>query len=169
MAAGAGAYGRGPLPSKHAGDRVEGAVIELVPELEYVPDTDAEHWDARTSTLLVPSETVTFGSINLLEVGTAVEIKSAIVVLSDGQRGRFHLQRTQHAKLLEEGGAYLFAVATPTPSRDLLAIRIVPASIVEELVSSWIDAGEGRSDDYAQLSWGRIFGADEIESAEVLA
>lgn len=149
------------VSSKSAGDRSEGAVIEAVDELEHVPDLEAEHYDAVTTTVLVPSETVSFAGICVLERGTVVEIKSVMVVYGDGQRGRFYLRQEQHRELLSRGGSYLFAVCAPRPDREVLALKVVPASLVDELIPSWLDGGEGRAD-YAQIAWSRVFDPDEV-------
>ena len=146
--------------SKRAGEAVEGDVLQRHEELEYVPDTDAQHYDARVSELLSPSPTLPFVGMCLLEVGTVVEIKSTMVVYGAAQsRGRFYLRRKQHRRLVDEAGVYLFAVCEPRPSRPVLAAKVVPATTVGGLVSSWIDGGDRA--DYAQLAWSRIF--DEAE------
>jgi hypothetical protein len=156
-----------PASNHKAGDRVESTVVELVPELAYVPDHEAEHYDAETTTLLEPSDLVTFSGICLLERATVVEIKSAMVVLASGRCGRYQLRRGQHEALLEESGLYLFAVCQPTPSRGVLALKVVPASLVDELVTSWIDGGEDCLE-YAQIAWSRLFDEAEV-GEEVLA
>jgi len=150
------------LSSRAAGETAESAVIEAVPELEYVPDTEAEHYDARTTTLVTPSETVLFAGICLLEAETVVEIKSVMAVYGEGQaRGRYYLRRGQHGRLLADQGVYLFAVCEPTPARDVLALKVIPATLVDELVYSWIDP-EDRAE-YAQLAWSNIFDPCEVE------
>lgn len=152
-----------PLSSKEAGDRVEATVIQSVPGVEHVSDTVAPHHDAVTTAVLEPSNDVLFRGICLLEPDTAIEIKSAIAVLESGQRGRFHIQRTGHAALLAAAGSYLFAVCAPTPDREVVALAIVPASLVDELLGSWYDAGDSRTDEYTQLAWSRVFSPQEVE------
>ena len=147
--------------SKRAGENAESAVIQRHPELEYVADTDAEHYDARVSELLSPSPTLPFVGLCLLEVGTVVEIKSTMAVYGEAQsRERFYLGRKQHQRLVDEAGVYLFAVCEPRPARPVIAAKIVPATTVGGLVSSWIDGGDRA--DYAQLTWGRIFDESEL-------
>jgi len=147
--------------SKRAGENAESAVIQRHPELEYVGDTEAQHYDARVSELLSPSPMLPFVGLCLLEVGTAVEIKSTMAVYGQSQRrGRFYLRRKQHQRLVDEGGVYLFAVCEPRPSRPVLAAKVVPATTVGGMVSSWIDAGDRA--DYAQLAWSRIFDESEL-------
>ena len=150
--------------SKHAGETAEAAVLERVPELEYVRDVENEHVDARVADVLVPRADVPTVALPVLEVGTLVEIKSVMVVYGENQtRGRYYLREQQHRHLLEHGAVYLFAVCVPAPSRDVIAVKIVPATIVDELVSSWIDAGD--RPEYAQLSWSRIFDPAEVDRA----
>lgn len=150
------------LSSRQAGENAESAVLEAVPALEYVPDTEAEYYDARTTTLVTPSETVLFAGICLLEADLPVEIKSVMVVYGENQtRGRYYLRRGQHEKLLADGGVYLFAVCEPTPDRDVIRLKVLPASIVDELVCSWIDPDDRA--EYAQLTWSNMFDPSEVE------
>lgn len=147
--------------SKRGGENAAAEVIQRYPELEYVPDTDAQHYDARVSELLCPSEALPFVGMCLLEVGTAVEIKSTMVVYGEDQsRGRFYLRRKQHQRLIEESAVYLFVVCEPRPARPVIAAKIIPATSVGGLVSSWIDGGDRA--DYAQITWGRIFDDTEV-------
>lgn len=149
------------INSRRAGFRAESTVIQLVDELRPVPDSEHQHHDAITTTLLTPSRQLPFGSIPLLERGTVVEIKSAAVVITEQQRkGRFLIRESQHEHLLSEAGSYLFAVASPDPDRELLAMKIVPASIVDELLGTWIERDSRAR--YCQLTWSAIFAVDEI-------
>jgi hypothetical protein len=84
-----------------------------------------------------------------------------VVRYDGGQRGRFYFRPEQHAELLEEGGVYLFAVCDADPERELLALKVVPATVVDDALLSWIDGGDGRSD-FAQLAWSRIFASEEV-------
>ncbi|WP_241431996.1 hypothetical protein [Haloferax mucosum] len=120
-------------PSRKAGDTVESTLLQDHTELRHVSDHEHEHHDALTTELLTSSRELPFVGICLLEPGTVVEIKSAMVVYGEAQRrGRFLLRRSQHDHLLEAGGVYLFAVCAPTPSRGIIAAKIVPASLVDE-------------------------------------
>ncbi|WP_423745087.1 hypothetical protein V5735_03415 (plasmid) [Haladaptatus sp. SPP-AMP-3] len=150
------------VSSKRGGETAASAVLDLVPELVHVPDTEAEHYDARASTLVEPSSKLAFSGICLLEKHVVVEIKSTIVVYGANQsRGRFYLRRGQHEKLLDDAGVYLFAVCEPTPDRTVIAMKVIPATLVDELVSSWIEP-DGRAT-YAQLAWSRIFAREEVQ------
>lgn len=150
-----------PVSSKRAGENAEGAVIDHVDGLAYVPDNEIEHADARALELLEPSTSLPFVGICLLEVGTLVEIKSTIPRLTSGRRGRFYLRREQHERLRNAGGSYLFAICEPRPARAPVAMKIVPATVVDDVVSSWRSGGDGRPD-CAQLAWGRIFDSTEV-------
>ena len=152
--------------SRQAGDRSETVVLEEVPELRYVPDSEANHHDAIAEELIEPSEQLPFVGIVVLEEGTAVEIKSVSVVYGQQQRrGRFQPRRGQHEALLESGGVYLFAICVPH-DRDLIAMKVVPATQVDHLIdvvtNGWRSAGEDRSEEYVQFSWARVFDPDEI-------
>lgn len=149
--------------SKRIGESVEGAVIQAVPELTPVSARDA-HVDARVETTIDPSERVPTVALPVVERGTELEIKScSVVVTIDQSRGRFYLRETQHEYLLEVGGSYLFAVTPPHDSTPL-ALKIVPATIVDDVISGWIDP-DGR-EDYAQVSWGRVFDSEELERGD---
>nr|WP_229504696.1 hypothetical protein [Natrinema versiforme] len=75
----------------------------------------------------------------------------------------------QHEALLECGGVYLFAVCAPH-DRELIAAKIVPATQVDHLISvvteGWRSAGEGRSEEYVQFTWARVFDPGEIEDGD---
>jgi len=153
--------------SRQAGDRSESVVLEHVDQLRYVPDTESPHYDATAEGLIEPSSELPFVGIVVLEPETQVEIKSVSVVYGQRQRrGRFQLRRGQHEKLLEHGGVYLFAVCAPH-DRELIVAKVVPATQVDHLISvitdGWRSAGEGRSEEYVQFSWARVFDPAEIE------
>lgn len=155
--------------SRQAGESAEGAVLEAVVELGYVPDTDAEHYDARVQDVIVPDESLPTVGLPVLEVGLGVEIKSAIVRLASGQRGRFYVRRDQHERLLEDAGVYLFAVCKSSGRhRDVVAMIVVPATAIDELVDllgGWRDAGDGRSE-YKQIGWTNLIDVDRVEGGE---
>ena len=151
-------------PNKRAGERVEEIITtDRVPKLGPVPDDVAEHHDAVATATVDPGDDLPMVGLCLLERGTLVEIKSVLVRLSDGARGRFHLRPSQHQRLLEAAGAYLFVVCE-SERRTVLAVKVVPASIVDEHLPEWFDGGDGR-EDFAQLSWGRFFDAEEVGEA----
>lgn len=151
--------------SKRGGESAESAVLQLRSELRYVTDSEAEHYDAETATLLTPSESLPFAGICLVERGTVVEIKSAMVVYGEAQRrGRFLIRQSQHEALLDEAGVYLFAVCEPTPTRSVIAMKIVPATLVDEFGFSWVS--RPTRSDYAQFAWSRVFAPSEVEGGE---
>ena len=151
----------GPVSSKRAGENAEGAVLDAVDGLDYVPDDETEHVDARAVALVTPSASLPMVGICLLEVGTPVEIKSAIPRLASGQRGRFYLRREQHRRLRDDGGSYLFAVCEPRPSREPVAMKVVPATIVDDAIPSWRSGGPDRPE-CAQIAWSRVFDPAEV-------
>lgn len=142
-----------------AGELVEDAVDHRVSGLALLPE-DVEEIDAIATTAISPSTELPFCGIAVLERGTLVEIKSAVRQLSTGSKGRFYLRKRQHERLLDAGASYLFAVVDD--SRQLLAVKIVPAVIVDDVVPSWIVSGNGRGP-YAQLAWSRVFDDVEVE------
>lgn len=139
--------------SKTIGDRLESEVIQLVPGLEWVPDSDDEHVDAVTTEAIWPTEDIHLGGICVIEPDTRVEIKSAAVRLASGQRGRFYVRQKQHQQLLSDGSVYLFAIYAPG-SYDVLCLAGVPATIVDDRLSSWRDLDRGET--YTQVSWSSI-------------
>jgi hypothetical protein len=152
------------VPSVIGGERAEAAVIQRVPELRWIPDDQDEHVDAVvTETFGARRDLPTVG-LCLLEAGTDVEIKSCMVRYGEDQRrGRFYLREQQHDELLDRGGVYLFAVTEPTPEREPVALKIVPASTVDSLVPSWHDCRDRAATGYTQLSWSRLFATGEVE------
>jgi hypothetical protein len=158
----------GPLAAnKRAGELVETTVGRRVPELGLVPDDVVEHYDAVATTLVEPSADLPFAGICLLERGTVVEIKSVMVAYSDGARGRFYFRTGQHEALVDDAGAYLFVVCEASPDREILAMKVVPATAVDDLLGDdpWLDGGAGRSD-YAQLAWSNVFDVEEVSTGE---
>lgn len=145
----------GYAASRLAGDSTEADVIQSTEGLEYVPDTDIEFADGR-----VVSAAVTINEISIPR-DTLIEIKSAMVVYgASQQRGRFYLREGQHERLVEADGVYLFVVVTPDPTREILAMRIVPAEDVSKIVTSWYDGGDRA--DYTQPYWDAVFDSTEI-------
>ena len=148
--------------SKRLGETSEAAVIELVPELEPVPDDVDEHVDARMAAVFTPSSELDTCGLPVVAGGTPVEIKSASVVYGESDaRGRWYFRRGQHEYLEEHGGVYLLTVCAPH-SREVLAATIVPANTVrQELVDEWTEA-DGR-DAFTQSTWSRVFHESEVQ------
>lgn len=153
--------------SKASGDALEAAVVQAVDALEYVSDRAATWHDARTTSLLTPSDRLPFYSIAVVEPDTAVEIKGCQVRTSNGDRptrGRFYVKRRAHERLLEAAGMYLLVVYVPRPGLPQVARALVPASIVDELLRGrWYDvAGKRSENEVAKLAWSHV-----IEPASV--
>lgn len=149
--------------NKAAGESAERSVQDHVPQLGLVPDDVVDHYDAIATATIDPTSDLPIVGICLVERGTRVEIKSVVKNYTDGARGRFYVRRNQHERLLEAAGVYLFAVCSETSSRDVLALKIVPAVAVDDAIYSWLDGGPGRSD-YAQLAWSNIFDDTEVSA-----
>lgn len=136
--------------SRRIGERAEGAAIEKLPWLRYISDDVAEHYDAVART----------DAGDLLE-DDPVEIKSASVVLSSGEPGKFFLREPQHRRLVEDGGWYLFLVCSPNRERKILAYQFLEAEAVDaDLVPAWWNGGD-RSN-FRQIRWTAIFDEDEV-------
>ncbi|WP_132060222.1 hypothetical protein [Halorussus amylolyticus] len=150
--------------SKRSGELVEAEVVELVPELTYVSDREAEWHDARVTALLEPSEDITFCSINLLATGVPVEIKAAQFRLASGRSGRFFIRQRQHQRLLNANGAYLLAVYDPR-GHHVLAMAVIPASILDEVLpDGWTEVHGDRAErGYRQLAWSRVLDSETVD------
>jgi hypothetical protein len=89
-----------------------------------------------------------------------------MVVGTDAQRrGRFKLREQQHDALVERGAVYLFVVCEPRPDRVPLAMKIVPAASVGDVIdgtASWRDELDGRGRK-TQLTWTNVFDPAEVE------
>ena len=153
-----------PMHPKRTGSSVESVVVDGNPELESVPDTVAHWHDARTTDLLVPDDDRPFGGVCLVESETPVEIKGTIPTQSNGERdtaGRWFVKRASHERLLKECGVYCLCVYAPSPSTPILAERIVPASIIDELLAeSWYDNGRR---EVAKLTWTTLIDREEVD------
>lgn len=158
--------------SRACGDAVEAEVGQVVEELTAVPDATARHYDAVVERAISPSKEIRMLGICVLETGTHVEIKGCQQRLASGQRGRWHVRRGQLETLVEEGSVVLFAVYQPGRFPDLLAMVVVPATAVAELVDDlggWLDAGDGRTEaeQYKQISWTTLLDPGHVEDANV--
>ncbi len=152
--------------SKQIGERLEGIVVDALDELQEatVPDTfdgaEEDYWyDAEPVVALFASDQIPMVGICVIEPGQPVEIKAASVTISSGTRsctGRFYLTRSQHERLVEENGVYLFAIYHEDDGEpELLGLLAIPAVIVEEeLRDTWYEV-DHRSD-YYQLSASRL-------------
>jgi len=145
--------------SKEIGDRLENEVIQLVPGLEWIPDSEDEHIDAVTVDAVWPSDDLHLGGICVIEPDTRIEIKSTTVRLTSGQRGRFYIRQKQHEMLLDDGAAYVFAIYAPG-SYDVICLAGVPATVVDGRLPSWRDLDRGET--YTQLSWSSVINPEIV-------
>jgi len=150
-------------PSKRLGESAESAVLGDYPSFRYVGDSEAQHYDAVTTEAISASTELPFVGVCVLEADQEMEIKSVAVVVTEGQcRGRFYFRRVQHEHLIEIGGMYLLAVCDPSPKRNVIAAKVVPANIMDDYIAdSWIEC-DGRAD-YKQIAWSNFFAVDEVE------
>lgn len=155
---------------KAIGLDVETLVINEIDALTEADDDDAHH-DAVITELLDPTLVdadipVLFAGTPLVAVGERVEIKAAKRWTSDGpgrSRGRWVLKGRddgQHRALLDDGAVYALAVYDETPSdeRVLVAIAIIPASLLDEhLRGRWRET-DRREGTLAKLGWPHVLG-----------
>jgi len=155
------------LAPKAVGTSVEADRIQVEP-LEFVPDSDAEWHDARTTNCWAPSQECPFLGIAVVESGTAVEIKAASVARSNGAcdtPGHWYIKRDAHERLLAAAGVYLLAVYAPRPSTPVLATAVIPATLLDEhLDGRWYEVDGDRSEDeVVQLSWPALIDAEDVD------
>lgn len=148
--------------SRRLGESTEAAVIDAVPQLEYVPDSEDRRVDARFKAVFSPGSELKICGLPVVGKGTPVEIKSCAVVYGESnRRGRWHFRREQHEHLEDVGGLYLLAVAEPH-SRDVVAALIAPANAVRhELLGTWIETDDRPP--YCKISWSRVFDPSELQ------
>ncbi|WP_408957255.1 hypothetical protein [Natrinema sp. 74] len=155
---------------KASGDALEGEIVQAVDTLEYVGDRTATWHDARTTAVLEPDQSLPFYGIVLVESGVPVEIKGCQIETSNGDRstrGRFYVKRAAHEQLLEADGMYLFVVYLPRPGLPQVARAIVPATLVDELLSGrWYEVGGSRSEqEVAKLTWSHVIDPAGVDPA----
>ncbi|MFD1601044.1 hypothetical protein [Halobellus rarus] len=154
--------------AKEIGVDVEFLVVDALGPVRIADESHA-FYDAVTTDVLAPDTVagdvpIRFG-VPLVEAGIEIETKSAKRRTSNGGgqtiRGRWLFKGCddgQHAALLDANAYYALSVYDDVDGdRELLAVAVVPASIVDELLEgSWysIDRDEGT---LARLSWSRIF------------
>jgi len=163
--------------AKAIGTDVEGLLCDALP-LEAVAREDAHH-DAEVSGLLAPSTVdapfpVVFVGAPLVEIGTDVEIKACKRHVSNGPRsqsGRWAFKGRhdgQHATLLDRGDFYALGVYDDdgtAAARRVLAVAIVPATVVDSVLSDrWlgVDRAEGTM---SRLPWSLTSLASTVEEA----
>ncbi len=147
--------------SKASGDALEAELVQTIDALEYVGDRTATWHDARTTALLEPNQSLLFYGVVVVEPETPVEIKGCQIETSNGDRttrGRFYVKRDAHEQLLEAAGMYLLVVYIPRPGLPQVARAIVPATIVDGLLTGrWYEVGGSRSEsEVAKLAWSHV-------------
>lgn len=150
---------------KAIGTDIETLVVDAISTLDAAADED-DHFDAVTTGLFEPS-TVSAGvpvrwATPLVEVGSRLEIKACVRHRSKGSatahgswcfKGR---ENGQHGWLVEQAETYLLAVYESDAAKELVAIAVVPASIIDEhLRGRWYDV-DRREETCAQLRWSII-------------
>lgn len=152
------------LPPVKAGSRVEGNVLQRVPELSYVPDRTARWYDAHVTTRLEPRPELPFVGVDVLDEGDRVEIKGAQLVLSSGCAGRIYVRQGQHEEVHSKNAHYLVAVYDPSRSLEIVVMVVIAADVLDHLKpDGWIDVEADRSEDgYRQLAWTNFFDADVV-------
>jgi len=165
--------------AKAIGTDVERLVCDAL-AVEAVARDDAHH-DAETSGLLAPDTVdapfpVVFVGTPLVAVGSDVEIKACKRRTSDGSRsrsGRWNFKGRddgQHATLLDRAAYYALTVYDngedgSAASRRVLAVALVPASLVDTVLADrWleVDRAEGTM---ARLPWSLTSLAPAVEKA----
>jgi len=156
--------------SKHIGDSVESAVINRETALEYVGDSVATWYDARTASVMCPRDERPLLGIPIVERDTPVEIKGACVVRSNGDRdspGHFYIKKGTHGQLLEAAGAYVLAVYAPRDQTPVLRSVVIPASLLDtHLEKHWYTSRASDRPDrvVSQLSWPKVIDREHVSA-----
>lgn len=147
---------------RRAGANAESHILQRTPELGSVPDPVAPWFDA---VAVDPLREDDFIDVRIpLERGDRVEIKSAIVRLASGQRGRFNFRRKQHERLQDADGRYLLLVCEPKPARDVLAAVLVDADALDASEAGWVEIDVDDRDETAfkQIGWSVLVDVDAV-------
>jgi hypothetical protein len=160
--------------AKAIGTDIEDLVADDIGGLDLALDAEAHH-DAVVTDLLAPSLVeasvpVVFAGINLVSVGTKVEIKACVLRDGSDRRGRWVVkgrETGQHAALLDAGAMYALAVYDDAgAAKELLAVVIIPASLLDEhLRGSWYDI-ERHEETFAKLGWPHLLDAAVVEGED---
>lgn len=161
--------------AKANGDSLQASTINAFDALAAVPDDEAEWHDAKTVALLTPANDLRFQSTCVLERGTEVEIKACQYKIGNGSNktrtGRWYIKKRAHERLLAVGGAYLLLVYTGNKQDedDVLTVHervVIPASIVDELITTWSNPGDGRDEQaVARVPWPYVLPQDSVQAA----
>lgn len=157
--------------AKRIGEDVEDLVVDAVDALAPADDPQAHH-DAETIAVITPSADgqLTLGSIAVVEPDTDVEVKSAIrrTEAAGTPRGRWFFKGRddgQHDALVRSGALYLLAVygEDDDGERELLAMLLVPATVIDEVLRGrWYESGR-REGLVAKLTWTALIDPDDLD------
>jgi len=150
---------------KAIGTDIEALVVDAIDTIDTAADEE-DHYDAVATGLFEPS-TVTAGvpvrwATPLVEADARLEIKACVRERSKGSatahgswcfKGR---EVGQHGWLVDQAETYLLAVYEDAAAKELVALAVVPASIVgEHLRGRWYDVDRSEVT-CAQLRWSEI-------------
>lgn len=158
--------------AKRIGNDVEDLVLDAVEALAPADDSQAHH-DAVTVAVLTPSaaDDLQFGSIEVVEPDTEVEVKAAKVRTdaTDTPRGRWFFKGCedgQHHELVQSDAMYLLAVYDEHDNgeRELLAMLLIPASIIDEVLRGrWYESGR-REGLVSKLTWSALIDPSDLDA-----
>jgi hypothetical protein len=146
---------RGRYPQRQLGEAVEDQAVAATDAL-----APGERFDALVSRPIdgrsLPAAW-TLGTA-VIPAGAYVEVKAAQRRVASGRRGRWLFRHKQHERLLDCGGVYGLAIYDAgRPNHDLLAVALVPASVVDELLGAWTAIDADRVEEaVAKLCWSRV-------------
>lgn len=123
------------------------------PPVTPVPDSEAEHMDAR---LARPATVRVVGHVTetrTLPAGTPLEAKAAryrVNAIESPRRGRIKIRRDNHVELRELDGVYAIGVyqtgRSPDPSAFLDLVFVTPEFVEDVIGGSWAECRrEGRA------------------------
>lgn len=167
------------MTPKDAGELVASNVVGIVPQVDAVPDSTAEWYDAIVVEAIEPSLGLSLIDLDVVDVDVPVEIKAAQLRLASSQRGRFFVRKRQHERLVDEGGVYLFAPYVPNGALPVRALAIATAEHVDALLAEcqdgdtgdgWVDMGARRCEvGYRQLTWSNVLDPRIVEGLTATA
>jgi hypothetical protein len=165
--------------AKRIGEDAELLVVQLLEDVQLVPDSAAAWYDGIATTALTPEYPIRLGGICVIWQGARIEIKACQVSRSKRDvdspglwyfKGR---ETGQHARLEAETGLYALAVhreADTWLGREIVGLLIVPAATIGDILaerSAWYDSG--RHEGFvAQLRWDRLLEEDDLFDQEVV-
>ncbi|QLG63181.1 hypothetical protein [Halorarum salinum] len=162
--------------AKAIGHDVEELVVDAIDAFELAYETDAHHDAIVTEPVSCDLEAsggvpVVFVGLVALDVDQLVEVKACVRSASNGDAttpGRWLFKGPddgQHGALVDEDAVYALAVYREDgASRELLAIAIIPADVVDELVAdSWYGV-DRRENWVAKLGWTHVLDEEVVRA-----